>query len=141
MAQKLTLPTEPAVPTAAPTVNITMAEIQALAAQGKLRDARDLLETKKLLEEAFKAEAAKEEQIKRQIESLAAIEREIQEKMEAQENCAHIKEDGKPALAGQRAHDGQPVLICLNCNKEFRGWNSIPRGMMIKSEHIGGIQG
>jgi hypothetical protein len=141
MAQKLTLPTEPAAPTGPPTINISMAEIQALAAQGKLKEARELLETKKLLEDAFKAEAAKEEHIKRQIESLAAIEREIQEKMEAQDNCPHIKEDGKPALAGQRCHDGQPVLICLNCNKEFRGWNAIPRGMMIKAENIGGIQG
>ena len=121
-------------------INITMEQINALIAKGDLAAARNLLETKKLIEQAIKDFQAKDEEAKSQIARLRAIEDEIAERQRQQDECSHRKEDGKPAIGGQRGHDNIPIWVCLNCNKLFIG-NELPVHLRIRSDMVGGIGG
>jgi hypothetical protein len=55
----------------------------------------------------------------------------------AQANCSHMKPWGGPALAGQRNHQHQVMLICQFCGKLFNGLD-IPAHLRIPAERIGG---
>jgi hypothetical protein len=51
--------------------------------------------------------------------------------------CAHLKENGRSHLAGQRDNNGVVHLICQGCQKHFIG-NQVPTHLQPMHETVGG---
>lgn len=53
--------------------------------------------------------------------NIEAVKRSAANLSNQQANCAHLKEDGTPAIGGQRDHQHRAHYICLVCFKHFLG--------------------
>lgn len=53
--------------------------------------------------------------------NIAVIKRQSANNQYKQENCAHLKEDGTPAIGGQRDHQNRAHYICFVCFRHFIG--------------------
>lgn len=125
-------------------VNVSeIAALASLAGGGALDD-----ETKALLQEELR-EAALQRREEREswnrFREASGKEHAVAKKARAamQAACRHRKEDETTALAGQHMQNGQTVLICQKCIKEFHhppkeGQESPPMELVPKSVEIGG---
>ena len=91
---------------------------------------RSMIANQKLQQEELAEQ--KEAKLRKQAEQEAMRQSNIQAVKERQERilrnqaaCAHIKQDGKPAIGGQFDHRRRQIFICVKCQKTFIG-NELP---------------
>lgn len=120
--------------------NIRADELQRLFDEGKLNveDVLRRLQVKEALAAAVKKEAELDQRARAQTAMLQSIAEGEAMRAAGQENCPHRKENGRTALAGQQVSNGQIVLICLHCQKEFRDFAKVPEHLRPAPDLIGG---
>jgi len=98
------------------------------------------LQTRELLLKMVQEEMRKAEDRNFRIAGIKSWKQKIAEDEARQRRCAHLKENGSTALAGQRGMDGKINLICQFCMLLFTG-TEIPPHLMPKASEIGGFSG
>ena len=65
-------------------------------------------------------QAAKDKERKRMAreQTIAVVQAEMDAVTNRQDNCNHLKENGRPRTGGQLHSDGYIHIFCLNCQKE-----------------------
>jgi hypothetical protein len=92
---------------------------------------------KKLLREEKELEQAEEERNAQRKQGAHAMETRRKALANAQEQCPHMKPWGGSALAGQRTHQHNTLMICQFCGKIWDG-TDVPVHLRIPAERIGG---
>jgi hypothetical protein len=120
-------------PKAAPVPHKSETELHQEAVRARL----EYLQLQRMEEE----EAAKEEQRQMQIrareQGARTMARQREAELAKQASCNHTKPNGRPAIGGQRDHQGDYRFICLFCSKEWTN-NELPQNLIIDRDMIGG---
>lgn len=105
------------------------------------------LRVRRELREELAYEAALDEKAKGAESSLRMIEKQIQDQKYSQDNCDHLKENGKKCIGGQHNSSHVPVFLCLKCQKTWFGFanpehnpNGLPQWLVDAHlmENVGG---
>jgi len=99
-----------------------------------------MLQTRKMLMELIQEETNKAADKNFRLTAIQSWKKKIAEDDARQRRCAHLKENGTTALAGQRDMDNNLHLVCQFCMKLFTG-SEIPPHLMPKASEIGGFAG
>jgi hypothetical protein len=94
---------------------------------------------RKLAREEAEYELQEEQRKEQQRQGAMAMETRRKAQAQAQDNCPHMKPWGGSALAGQRTHQHDTLLICQFCGKLFVG-ETIPPHLRVPAERVGGPQ-
>jgi hypothetical protein len=92
---------------------------------------------RKMLREEAQLEQVESERKAQQEQGAKAMEQRRKAQKNAQEQCSHLKPWGGSALAGQRTHQHNTLMICQFCGKLFDGIE-VPPHLRIPAERIGG---
>ncbi len=86
---------------------------------------------------ALKAErAALERKHREQVQSLRAVEDELQRRLQTQDECLHIKENRKTALVAIKDSKGTVHYLCQQCQKHWE--NHVPEHLRAGIASVGG---
>jgi hypothetical protein len=112
------------------------------ASGGSGGGAQDLLAA--ILVEKFAKEKAEQDKETAQVRAfkeaqLAAVEKTIQDKLNLQRQCPHLKPNHKSAVGGQKDHSGHYHFICQYCQKEWVD-GELPYQLQIPGDTVGGPQ-
>lgn len=119
-------------------LDLTIEQIQTIARKDPERALR-ILELKEKLETRVKHEEQKIRLSQEQRQKLEAIDAQIQATYAMQQNCPHLKENGRPAIGGIRDSGNNTHYICLRCSKEWIN-SELPHHLRSNLSEIGGPQ-
>lgn len=105
----------------------------------ELTKAKLLLEYKQLLKKtAADEEAERTAKVAREA-SAKSMEKTRLEKVEAQNECPHLKPSGLPGIGGQKMGNNHYIFICAYCQKEFNEL-TLPARLRPNADTVGGPQ-
>jgi len=111
--------------------------IEKLIEQGKLDDARKLIDLYTGLKSLRKDEEERERARQMQLAQFQAIQAESEYRAAMQEACRHLKENGRPSIGGMKDSRGATHYICLRCQKEWVD-DELPQYLRNNLPEIGG---
>lgn len=95
-----------------------------------------LKQLERMEKEEAEVEAKKNQDNEARKRNAKALQSQRENDLLKQKYCAHLKENGRTNLAGQRDHNGVVHLICQRCAKEFTG--QVEYHLQPRAEFIGG---
>lgn len=97
------------------------------------------LQLKQLQKEVGEQEEKENSRMKARLQNAKNLEQARKNQNALQDNCPHVKQNGHPAIGGQRNHQHDYNFICLLCQKEF-DQHTLPARLRIPGELVGGPQ-
>lgn len=100
-------------------------------------DQLKILQLRQLQKQVSEQEDVENSQMKARLQSAKSLEQARKNQQNLQESCPHVKQNGHPAIGGQRNHQHTYNFICLLCQKEFDE-HTLPARLRIPGELVGG---
>lgn len=95
------------------------------------------LQLKQLQKQVGEQEDIENSRLKARLQNAKNLEQARKNQTALQDGCPHVKQNGHPAIGGQRDHQHNYCFICLLCQKEF-DQHTLPARLRIPGELVGG---